>query len=327
MPKDLIQTPVLDANESAFFARELEFIKARSYDVKYPELKATRLIPVSTDAGSGAASITYEQYDTVGIFKVISNYGNDLPRADVKGEQFTVDVKSLGGSYGYNLQEIREAQMAGKPLTQRKANAARRGNDQKVERIAWSAYAADNINGGLVGLLYNPNIPSSAVGAGASSGHTLWINAGTPANVKTPTEIVKDMSDARQDVISTTNGVEVPDTMLMDYDHFGLISNTRMSTGTDTTVKEFFLRNNPGMTIEPVIQMGAVNPKPSGGAGPIDIFMVYVKSPDHLTLELPQPFEQLPVEKRGLEFVVDCHSRIGGVIIYYPLSINIKEGI
>jgi len=38
-------------------------------------------------------------------------------------------------------------------------------------------------------------------------------------------------------------------------------------------------------------------------------------------------FEQLPVQERGLEYVVPCHSRIGGVIIYYPLSQVFKRGI
>jgi hypothetical protein len=39
------------------------------------------------------------------------------------------------------------------------------------------------------------------------------------------------------------------------------------------------------------------------------------------------PFEQLPVQEKGLEYVVNCHSRIGGVLIYYPLSQYIMDGI
>lgn len=56
MPRRFIN---LDANESIFFERELEHVKARSYDIKYPEFKATMLIPVSTEAGPGAETITY----------------------------------------------------------------------------------------------------------------------------------------------------------------------------------------------------------------------------------------------------------------------------
>ena len=38
-----------DANESMFFARELEQVKAKTYDKKFAELTATRVIPVSSD--------------------------------------------------------------------------------------------------------------------------------------------------------------------------------------------------------------------------------------------------------------------------------------
>ena len=47
----------LDANESAFFARQLEYIKPKTYDILYPEYKAFRLMAVSTEAGPGAQVI------------------------------------------------------------------------------------------------------------------------------------------------------------------------------------------------------------------------------------------------------------------------------
>ena len=127
----------LDANESIFFARELEYIKKRTYDIRYPEYKATAMIPVSGEAGPGATSITYQSFDRVGIMKIIANYADDLPRSDVFGVEYSVPVKSLGGSYGYSIQEIRSAAMAGKPLTARKANATRQSYEQKVNQIGF----------------------------------------------------------------------------------------------------------------------------------------------------------------------------------------------
>src|SRR5690554_4672907 len=47
---DLKNLPHLDDDQSVFFARELEFVKSRSYDKKYAELKARTLIPVSSEA-------------------------------------------------------------------------------------------------------------------------------------------------------------------------------------------------------------------------------------------------------------------------------------
>ena len=318
---EIIRTVNLDANETAFFARELEVIKARTYDIKFPELKATRLIPVSLEAGSGAETITYQQFTEVGIMKVIANYADDLPRSDIKGAEFTSKVRSLGGSYGYNVQEIRAAQMAGRSLTTRKAAAVRRANDQSINRITWLARVNDGVNGGLQGMFYNPNITAATVQAGATTSNLTWAT-------KNPDEIVKDLMDLIDDVKILTKGVEVPDTILLPIAQHAIASSTRMAAGTDTTILEFFLKNRPGVSVEWLNECAAVNPIPSTlVATPTDIAVAYKKDPMNLTLEIPQPFEQFPVQERNLEFVVPAHSRIGGVIIYYPLSVNIIEGI
>ena len=44
---------------SVFFARELDHVKAQSYDVEYPEHTALRLFPVTSDTDEGAETVTY----------------------------------------------------------------------------------------------------------------------------------------------------------------------------------------------------------------------------------------------------------------------------
>jgi hypothetical protein len=320
---ETIITQNLDANESAFFARELEFIKAKTYDIKYPELKATMLIPVSGDAGTGAETITYQQFNQVGIMKIISNYADDLPRSDVFGLEFTSKVKSLGGSYGYSVQEVRAAAMVGRPLSARKAASLRKANDLRVNNIGWFG----NAKAGLLGLLNQPNVPAGVIPAGATTGKVPWVDP-TPANEKNAEEMLKDMNDAVTSVEEITKGVEIPDTMLLPIAQLRKISTTRMAAGTDTTVKEFFLKNNPEIKqMEWVNELKDVTPLPSGDAGTKDVMITYKKDPDILTLEIPQAFEQFPAQERNLEFVIPAHSRIGGVIVYYPLAIDIAEGL
>ena len=69
----------LDAGQSVFFDRELEKVKNQSYDIQFPELKAKRLIPVSTDAGAGASSITFQSYEGYGIAKIIAGGADHGP--------------------------------------------------------------------------------------------------------------------------------------------------------------------------------------------------------------------------------------------------------
>jgi hypothetical protein len=105
----------------------------------------------------------------VGTPKVVTNYATGFPRADVTGVEFTAKVKSIGDSFGYSVMDIRRARLGRKPLSERKANAARKGILEKDDRII----AFGEADHGLVGLLNHPNIPiTSATDIG--SGVTAW---------------------------------------------------------------------------------------------------------------------------------------------------------
>lgn len=310
----------LDANESVFFERELEYIKTQTYDVKTPNMKAIENIPVSTEAGPAAETITYHQYDSVGMAKIISNYADDLPRVDVKAREFSTPVRSIGEAYGYNVQEIRASAAANKNLPARKAASARKIMDQTINKIAFMAYPADGINAGLTGLIYNPNVTKGTVTQ--RGGDYVFED-------KTPDEILADLNKAVDDIMDLTNGVEQPDTLLLPIKQYSQISTEYRSSTSDLTILEAFLKNRPYITkVDWVPEFKDVNPVPSTmAASNTDIMIAFRRQPDAMTLEIPQPFEQFEVERRGLEYLVPCHERCGGVIIYYPLSVNIVEGI
>jgi hypothetical protein len=312
---DKIISTKLDANETFFFARELEYIKSKSYDIEFPEMKAFKHIPISTEAGEGALSITYAQFEEVGLARVIESYADDLPRADIRGKEYTQLVNSIGVSYGYSVQEIRAAVYVGRSLTQRQANAARRANDQKINRLAW--FGDDLYQ--ILGLINNANVPSATVlndGIGAT---TQWVN-------KTPDQILADMNTLANSISFVTKGVEMPNTLLLPVAQYTLIASTPRSTTSDTTILEYFIQNNPFITtVDWVPELTGAGPVVMGT--PTDIMIAYDKNPDKLTMEIPMPFTQYPPQERGLEFVVPCESRYGGIIIYYPLSLSIGFGI
>ena len=304
----------MDANESIFFAKELESIKARTYDVRYPEFKAKAMIPVSGEAGPGAESITYQSFDQVGIMKIIANYADDLPRSDVFGNEYTIQVKSLGGSYGYSIQEVRNAAKAGKPLASRKAAAVRQAYEQQVNTIAWFADGSASY-GGMRGILYQENTTKATATNGS------WISTADPDKT------IADVGTAINNLRSLTKGVEEPDTILLPVDEYGYIAATPRSDTSDTTILQFLKSVHPGITFDWVNELADVNPKPSGAASATNVMLIYRKSPDKLTLELPSGFEQFAPQLRNLEYVVPAHGRVAGVIVYYPLSVALIEGI
>lgn len=138
-----------DSVESAtvFFARELDQVKTKTYDKQYPELSALSYFPITSEVNEGAETTTYYSYDITGMAAIINNYATDLPRVDVQGESHTASIKSVGDSYGYNVQEMRASRMAGKSLDARKGAAARRASDYMVNKIAFAGDKKHNLVG------------------------------------------------------------------------------------------------------------------------------------------------------------------------------------
>lgn len=298
----------LDAASTVFFEKELEQIKNRSFDVLKAPLKAFEMIPVDSTTAVGADSITYTQYDSTGIAKIISNYADDLPTADVSGKEFTSRIKSIGNSYVYSVQDVRAAQFAGKPLEQRKANAAIEAQRQAMNRLAFFGDTEHNIQG----LLTNTNIPNAPVSTGV--GGLTWA-------LKTADEILKDLSAAKTSMLDTTKGVEMPNTLVLPIAQYELISTMPRSSTSDRTVLDFFKGNNPEITVMYATELkGAF-------AGSTDGFIMYNRNPDKLWMEIPQMMETFAPQENNLAYKVPVHSRFGGVITPYPLSLIIRRGI
>lgn len=299
----------LDSAETMFFQRELEQVKAKSYDVLKVPLKAFELIPVDSTTAPGARTVTYEQYDSTGIAKIISNYADDLPTADVKGKEFHSTIKAIGNSYVYSKDDIRAAQFAGKPLNQRKANAAVEAHRQLMNKLAFFGDAEY----GIQGLLTNANIPNAPVVAGAATTLT-WVT-------KTPDEILKDLNSAVSDMLDLTKGVEVPNTIVMPIAQYNHIATTARSANSDTTILQFFKGNNPGIEV-----MWATELK-GAFTGGTDGFIVYNRNPDKLWMEIPLIAEMSPAQEKGLAYTVSVESKFGGVIVPYVLSVSFRRGI
>lgn len=307
----VLNLPHLDADESVFFARELEYVKTKTYDKKYADLKARTLIPVSGEADPWADAIVYEQYDMVGMAKIITGYADDLPRADVKGAQFINPVKSIAVSYGYNIMEIRKSQAKGKALEQRKANAAKRAVMQLENTIAFLGDAKTN----LKGFLNHANIPEVTLPADGTGASILWAN-------KSPAQILRDLHKIANAIVENTKGVEIPDTLILPLTAFNYINSTPWSTANDgRTILEIFMQQS-----QFIKNIDWLSELETAGVSSGRRMMAYRRDPEVLTMEVPQDFEQFDPQPRNLEFVVPCHARIGGVIVYYPMACAFADG-
>lgn len=303
---------------AVFFARELDHVKAQTYDAEYPELTASRIFPQSSEVNAGAETFTYYGYEKTGMAKIIDNYSTDLPRADVKGKPTTARVKSVGASYGYSMQDMRASRMAGKNLDVRKAEAARYQIDRLANTLAWAGDKDNNING----ILSEGNdIPLYVVPAVGEGDTTEWKN-------KSADQILADITGMMKQVAATTKNVEKPDTLAIPSSIYIDLS-TRRIPDTGITVLKFIQENAPYLkniydVPELEADMTETNPYASEDKA---VALLYTNSSKKLTIETPLPFYQYPLQHQGLEVVVPCEQRVGGAVIYYPLSALIAVGI
>ncbi len=300
----------LDATDAIFFKRQLEYVKANTYDEKLADLKYKQFLPVSTEAPSGATEITWRSFKGYGLAKIIADYAKDFPRVDIGGEEHTVKVKDIGSSYAYSIREIQRAAMAGLALEQRRANMARRAIEEKLNSIAWNGDTTANIQG-FIGY---PGITAYTVPATGTGTTKTW-------STKTPAQILTDLFGICNAITEGTLGKEQPDTILLPLAQYNLIRQTPLSTDNNVTILQFFTTNYPGVTVDWLKELDGA------GSGSTDRFIAYKKDPDHVTFEVPLAFEQLEEEKEGMEYVVPCWASTGGVIVYYPQSVAYGDGI
>lgn len=298
---------------SIFFARELDYIKSKSYDKIYPEFTALNNFPITHEVPEGAETMTYYSYEKTGMAAIISNYATDLPRADVKGSPTTAYVKSIGDSYGYSIQEMRASRMAGKSLDTRKAEAARYAIDRKTNEIA---FAGDKEHK-LMGMLSDDNnIPLYTLATVETK--TSWKD-------KSAAEILADINGMFAYQSRITQDVERADTLALPPAVFIDIS-TRQIPNTGYTVKRFLLENAPylkNIITAPELSAENAATNPYG----VDVAMLYTNSADKFSLEIPMAFYQYPLQNRNLEVIVPCEERVAGIVLYYPLSALLAVGV
>lgn len=299
----------LDAGETAMLAKQLEYVYARTYDIKYAELKARRFVPVNTSVDSGAESYSYKQYSMFGAAKLIANYADDLPRVDVLAREFLSPIKSIGAAYGFTIMDLRRAAKGQAQLDMARARAARRAHEQTFDDLV----ANGDADAGLTGFANNANVPIATPVTGQ------WTT-----NTATSLQMVEDLNTLTEEVVTGTLEAFEPDTLLMAPEVYTMINNKPMSSTGDTnmTVLKYFLENNTYIN-----SVERWNKLSTAGAGSTTRCIAYKRDPEVLEAIEPQPFEQLPQQWKNLEALIPTHSRCGGVKITYPLAIAYMDDL
>jgi hypothetical protein len=304
-----------DAKYTAALEQQLEYVKAQTYDIKYPELRARRFIPLDTSVPPGAETVAYQQWDEFGMAKILSNYAEDLPLVTALAEKFFQGIESLGQAYDYSIQDLARSAMSGSQLETRKATAARKFIERRIDDIAAVGYPAAKMKGFV-------NHPNVAIASATSDGTSArWVGGRTLP--KAPEDIKKDMADSQTTIWVDTKQTFEPDTIVLPPTEFAHIANTDNRDNSDKSILNSFMDRN--LSITNVDYWHKLAEADAAGTGPR--MVTYKRSSEVLELVIPREFEQLPPQARMLSFVVPCHARCGGVVVRYPVAMLYTDGI
>lgn len=292
----------------AFYISQLTNLESKVYETLYPDIIFPELVPVNTSDPEWIDQVAYLSFNGVTMGKFIAANGRDLPQSDIDTNISHIPVNYAGNSFGYSLEELRKAAAMRIPLDAAKARIAYRGAMQHSQQVAFFGDADRN----MYGLFNHPNVPLD--------------NSTINWNTATGNEMVAALNSLLIKVWNQSNTRHVANTLLLPTTIWSIISSKRMDTGTDTTVLEFFRRNNnsTGVTGQE-LDIRAVLWLNDAGVGGAPRMMAYEKNEDNLTMRNPIPWRSLPPQATALCLKIPCEYKISGCEFRYPLSAAYRD--
>lgn len=308
----------LDADDGLIFARQLEEIDPRRFEViKKPLDVWKRLLPVKSFT-PGTDRITYRVRDYTGQAELNSSANvTEHALADAYAQEASNNVYAWNLAYHYTAQELRKAAVAGIELQTDKVRSVELGYQERIQTVMLTG----NTQLGLQGLFNHTNVTNSQVPAGAVTTDRTW----TASTTKTPSEIVDDIADMTSDIAVATRGRYGMSgmTIAVPIEQFKYLGTKRMEAGTDTTIMQFVLQN-PAFGIErfePVYELAGI------GTGSTDLALAYPMDSDVCEAQIAENILWSPMEIKGRAFIFGSEMEFGGVVVRYPVAMQQRYGI
>lgn len=291
-----------DANQVAFLARDLVFMRRVIEQTIYDRLRAAEFVPVSTEIPRGAQTYATRRMDERGEAKVSVDLAGDAPRADVALEEDQAKLVNVRASYAYSVQDLEFAAFAGIPLPRDKAVAAANMIARGLDRVG--RYGDDEV--GVTGFFNNPLIPKKTLTNGE------WLTA-------TVAELIADLQDIEQTAITQSRDNHMLETLLLPTAYEGRLATLRIDSNSDLTVKEWFLKN--ARMIKRIERWFALDEATGTQVTVTDppLGILYERSPEILFWPIPIIAEEpVPPQLVGLEWIHQMRARCGGVDVRRP---------
>lgn len=295
--------------DSAALPRDMEFIQSTPHETLYPDLKSRLNIPIDTSAPPGAQTITYRELTHYGEAALLANGAQDVPRVDVSRSETSVNVRTIACAYGYTIQDLESAAMAGLPLPAWKARSAELAMAQLTDSLLFAGNAA----AGLVGFNTITGITPTPPVTGA------WI--ATPATGDQALEDLYTLISGGITAQADIGAYEFNELRLPSAEYEWLKRTPVSTTDNKDSILATFMKLNPGINVQ------KWNLLSTAGAAGVTRAIAYRKNPLFCQGHIPKEATALAPQMEGFESVIYMYQRVGGVECQAPLSIGWMDGI
>lgn len=295
------------ANATLFIERQLTQLRSKIAQVQYAPLKALQYLPLATDISIDASTYAFQVWDVTGRARIGNVNARDIPRIDTNAREIQGNVLSITASYGWSVQDLRTAARLQQDLPSRKSEAARTAISQAIDEIICTGTRTST---GQTATPLGGFINCTDVNYSDVTTHNWFLTAGTT----TPEQMVSDLNAVAMAAWTRTKERYAPDTMLMSQAMYTKAVMTKMSSASSVSVLKYFLENSPFIKrVDAWYRLDG-----AGNTTSHDRVICYPRAPEVLEAVLPIEFEQFPAQQEGLDYVIPCHARCGGVKIYQP---------
>lgn len=294
---------LMDAQAAlGFVVSQRTHIETQVLQTPTPEVMYPRLVPVDTSAPAYAPSVTFFTQDLIGKAKFINGKGDDIPLANSMRAKFEQMINMGGIGYSFSLEELGAAQLMGQSLSADGAMAARMASDFTIDELAFIG----NEQLGVEGLFNTTGITSVAA-------------SNTFANL-TPAAILTLINTQMGAMMAATNGIDMPDTLIVPIAAFAALSRPR-SDNSDTTVLSYIKTNNvlTAQTGRPLTVLASWRLT--------DTAVLYKRDPLVLKMHMPMPLQFVAPQARNLEIYVPGMFRVAPVSIRRPSAVRYLTGV
>lgn len=296
-----------DSASTLIAARELEQVLSEVLRTEFAPRYAERYIPIEQGGVSPFAKRYIQKRITP---SGLADYVNsaDMPFANASAEEISKRIYTIGMKFGWSWFEMQEALVAGVPLSNELAMAAREAAEDAREIILLKGDASLNTSGNITtGFINDATVPTTSV-SGVWSG-------------KTPDQIIADFQAILATYRANSRRRYIANVMLLPENQIAQLEMTRL-TDTGVSLRSYLLANTAGLDVIDVLP-----DLDAAGAAGADRGILYARDARVVRGVIPMPFQFVAPQEYNMEFQNHGVERIAGVEFRRPFGALYFDGI